>query len=141
MQTTDKQPDCFGILWDDAAQECVKCSISSYCQRSMKKREDGTPPEEPEVPPAEATESEPQEPTNPLDYFLQSLEGRYDREDKVGENAIGHFFRENGNNAILVTESKASGRLKVQTTKGYERILDSIQSIEQAEEILKDILG
>jgi hypothetical protein len=135
------QPDCFGILWDDTDPQCARCGIKSYCERSTKRRGSGAPPPaEPEPKLSVITTEKELEPASPLDYLLKSIEGRYDREDRIGENAIAHFFRKNGSNIILVTESKVSGRIKVQK-KGYERIFDAIESLDHAEEILGIVLS
>lgn len=142
METAGKQPDCYGVMWDMAAPECAGCFIKKECERSTKRREEGTTPAEPteksSIPAAAVETEEPSETISPLKHLLRSLEGKYDRADKIGEHAIGHFFSKNGKNAILITESKASGRIKIQA-KGYERIFDSVVSVEQAEEILKAI--
>jgi len=120
--------------------ECAGCFIKEGCERSTKRREEGTPLVELEKTPPPVEMEETIEPVNPLKHLLQSLEGKYDRADKIGEHAIAHFFSTDGKTIILVTESKATGRLRVKA-KDYERIFDPISSIEDAEKILKAVIA
>lgn len=138
METAGKQPDCYGIMWDMSVPECAGCFIRKECERSTKRREEGTPPVEPEKSIPAVEPEEPSEAISPLKHLLRSLEGKYDRADKISEHAIGHFFSKNGRNVVLITESKDSGRIRVQA-KNYEHFFDSVSSVEQAEEILKAI--
>jgi hypothetical protein len=141
MDTVGKQPDCYGVMWDMSAPECGGCIIKKECERSTRRRSEGVPPPpvpvEAEKPPATEIEESAEEAT-PLKHLLRSLEGKYDRVDRVREHAIAHYYTKDGKNIILITESRESGRIKIQS-KGYECIFDSVESLEQAEEILKSI--
>jgi len=137
METAGKQPDCFGVMWDMSAPECAGCYIRKECERSTGRRESGESVAEE---PVSAADSQPagteeQEPISPLKHLLKSLEGKYDRSDRVGKQAVGYFFVKDGKTMVLVTESNATGRVKIEA-KDYERIFDSIESVEQAEEVL-----
>jgi hypothetical protein len=127
------QPNCFAD-WDATDASCKGCAITKDCERATGRQKNGTPP--PQEPPEQQGQETVEEPeVNPLDYLLDSLGGKYDRQDRIGDKATGYYFEEDSRTKVLVTVSKESGRVRVQA-KGYERIFDSIESVEAAEEIL-----
>ena len=134
--STNETP-CYGLHWDISASECAGCFVRGKCERLTKMRQSGKMPpssvtetvEEPVVPVEETEE------LSPLEHLLQSLMGKFDRKDRIGDKAVGHFFSDKGKDKVLVTVSKETNRVRIQA-KDYERIFDGIESIEKAEEIL-----
>ncbi len=131
-----KKPKCFGIHWDASVADCIKCALSSRCQTITKQIESGKILPAPKQEKQE--EIEPTEETVPLDYLLTSLEGRYDRTDKESEGATGIYFKDGDEVAFLVIISKKNGRIRIQTpTK--EKILDSLETVDDAEKVLVEL--
>jgi hypothetical protein len=128
---------CYGKMWDISEPACAGCFVRTKCERLTKMRESGEMPKPTVIEQTEIVEepiSEP-DPVSPIEHLLQSLMGKYDRKDRIGDKAVGYFFSENGKDKVLITVSKESGRVRVQA-KDYEKITDGIESVEHAEEIL-----
>jgi len=139
MDKQTGEPTCFGVHWEESAAECDGCSLSSKCQTMTENRRAGKIPQ----PPPEVKEKEEIQlsvDAGAIEHLLSGLEGRYDRTDEERGGATGSYFRENGELAVLVVVSKTSGRIKVQTTSG-QKILDSLEAVEDAEKVLAELLG
>jgi len=132
-----KEGLCWGYF-SPTSKECGKCFITSKCDEATKKRQSGEaangPPE-----PVAIEKIEPIPDTDPLEYLLKALEGKYDRATQTNDQATADYFKREGKTRVLVVVLKNGKKVKVKWSKG-ELILDSITSIEHAEQILKDLI-
>ena len=141
MEKQKEKPPCFGIRWEASVADCVRCALSSRCQTITKQMESGKIPPAPKQEKRE--EIEPIDETVPLDYLLTSLGGRYDRTDEESDEATGIYFKDGDDVVFLVIISKLNGRVKIQIpTKDEikEKILDSLETVEDVEKVLAELL-
>lgn len=136
MEKQKKKPTCFGIRWEESVADCARCALSLKCQIITKQIKSG------KIPPAPKQEKEEEIETIdeavPLEYLLTSLGGRYDRIDEESEGARGVYFKDGDEVAFLVIISKLNGRIKIQTPTG-EKILDSLETVDDAERVLAEL--
>jgi len=137
MSSQNEKPECeaYGKLWDASAPECTSCFVSSKCRQLTEQRKSGGLPA-PEEPPEPAEDAK----LSPLEHLIQSLEGKYERSDDDRDEAVGHYFRDKGQVVALVVVSKESGRVKLETPSKH-RILEALETVEEAEEALAYLLG
>ncbi len=140
MEKKTDEPTCFGVQWEASAAECSGCFLVPRCQIITEQRKSGNVPAPAEEPKGKEKLSEAVEPEEPLEHLLKALEDRYDRTDEERDNATGIYFKDGGKIVVLVVVSKSTGRMKIQTS-AKQKVLESLESIEDAEEVLADILG
>jgi len=152
--TKDKLPSCYGLYWDASAPECARCYAAPTCEGLTKARQESDDsaeekaPENTEEKAPENTEEKAPENTeetsagnevDALDHLLTSLDGRYTREEKEAEGLRTVKFRNDKGSLIVRVIVSASGSVKAESSKG-KVVLDSIDTIEQAEGVLHKIL-
>jgi NMD protein affecting ribosome stability and mRNA decay len=74
----------------------------------------------------------------PLDYLLQCLEGKFDKETVQKEGVVRHTFKRNGKTIIIVLIAN-TGKMKIVSVKG-EKMFDWLKSIEEAEQAMRELL-
>jgi len=126
---------CFG-KWVVSDPECIRCALSDNCEKRTKaKIEEAEKPSEPEN-----NELEVPKPVTPLEYLLQSLDGKYNQEIETKDNAVLHKFKKDGKTVIAIAIG-AMGKIKVVSiVKGKSRIFGSLNSIEEVESVLTEML-
>jgi len=131
---------CFGH-WVVSELECVKCSLSDSCEKRTKSRaEEVCKSKDEDVEADGDAESEDISKVSPLDYLIQSLAGKFDQETDEKESATLHKFRKNGRTAIAVVIG-AHGKIKiVSVVKDTSKVFDRLESIEEVELTLKEML-
>lgn len=132
---------CFG-LWDmsDSACNTGKCLIAKQCEEITKKKiavqEDSRIVDE-----VVLTKEERKLPEiSPMEYMLDLLKGRYDYSTKENDKAVAHYFNKDDRTILTIIVSKTNGKLKLQSVLGG-KVLNGINSIEEVEEILREMLG
>ena len=131
---------CFG-LWDMSDSSCTKCLVSKYCEEKVKRskpNQEESKIQEPEVALTEDDKKLPE--ISPLEYLFELLSGRFESITKENDKAVAHYFAKDGINVFTVIVSKLNGKLKLQSQTS-NKILDTLQSIEEAEEIVKEMVG
>jgi len=128
----------WGTGWDISEPACTQCLFAWKCEWLTKRSKSSSEPSQAPSEVVDAPNSSPDGNENPIEYLLNSLQGRYDREDKESDVAIASYFRKSGIVAALVVCSKVSNRIKVQTAK-TKKFFEGIESTEQAESILEEL--
>jgi hypothetical protein len=72
--------------------------------------------------------------------MFELLSGKFEATTKENDKAVAHYFAKDGVNVFTVIVSKLNGKLKLQSQTS-DKILDTLQSIEEAEEIVKEMVG
>ena len=126
---------CFGN-WLVSDPECSKCALSDKCEKKTKlKIEESDKDGEENV----VTETR-NNVSAPMDYLLKSLSGQFDYERSEKDKAILHKFSQNGKLIIAVVIG-AYGKIKIiSVRKNTQKIFGNIESIEEAEGILAEML-
>jgi len=127
---------CFGN-WEIADSECIRCSISEGCEKKTKNKS----VEIAEINELEdISECETPEKISPLEYLLQRLAGKFEKDEEEKGKAKIYKFRLSGKLKIAVIVGE-SGKIKVMSfQKKTEKILDGLNSVDDAEDILKEML-
>ena len=125
---------CFGH-WLVSDPECAKCALSDNCEKRTKnKAEDNGQVEE------EIQESGSPDSITPIDYLLRSLSGKFDAAVEEKEKAVLHKFSENGK-LVAAIAIGSLGKIKVVSLKkNFQKVYGGISSIEEAEEILSEMV-
>lgn len=125
---------CFGN-WLVSDPECGKCAKAEACEKRTKVRS-----EESDQEPEGSGGVEEASPVVPLDYLIQSLGGRYDKETEEKEKAVLHKFRDNGKTVIAVAVG-ITGKVKiVSVARNKSTVFERLQSIEEVETVLREML-
>jgi hypothetical protein len=140
LWTKHQYARCYGH-WVVSDPECVKCALSDGCEKRTKAKVS-------EVDHAKEVEvdSGPEDVKTvlPLDYLLQSLGGKFDQEteEKEKERAIIHKFHDVKTKKVMIAVIVGfSGRVKiVSVPRNISKVLEGIDSIEQVELVLAEIL-
>ncbi len=133
---------CFG-RWDISYPACTtgKCLIAKYCEEKAKKglsiQEESTKIQE--IVLTEEDKKLPEIP--PLEYMLDLLQGKFEHEKKENSKAIAHYFMRDGLNMFTIIISRLNGKIKLMSSSHEPKVVDSIDSIEQVEEIIKEMIG
>ena len=130
---------CFGN-WIVSDSECRKCAVNDECEKRTKSRiEDRAK----EVQDSE-TEDNSEEINNelaPLEYIIQSLSGKYDQEFEETEKKVKLYkFGKDGKHVINLGISESGNKIVIAIT-GKKKVFDSPTSIEEAEEIMTEMLS
>lgn len=129
---------CFGT-WSMSDTGCSKCWVAKDCEQ-ISKREISAQDDE-ATQEIILTEEEKKLPDiSPLEYMLTMLECRYDSHTKDNDKAMGHYYTKDGNTVITVIVAKTTGKVKLFAGE-KSRMVDGISSIEQAEELVKEMIG
>jgi hypothetical protein len=129
---------CFG-LWEMSAPECGKCLVREHCEAKVKR---GAVTQAEASEPIELTEEERKMPEiPPLEYMLDLLRSRFDYTTKQNDKAVAHCFWKDTEVVFTVIVAKGSGKLKLMLESGRTKILNGLDSIEQVEGVLKEMLG
>lgn len=129
---------CFG-LWDMSDPLCTKCLVTKYCEEKNKRG--GSPQDskiETDMITAEENDKLPD--ISPLEYMFELLESKFDATTAENDKAVAHYFTKDDKKVFAVIVSKQNGKLKLNSQTG-SKVLDKLQSIEQAEEIVKEMIG
>jgi len=127
---------CFGN-WDISNSECIKCAVSDGCEKRTKNKAVEIPEKFGEEVDRENVKGED---ISPLIYLIQSLDGKFDKEEEKKGGARVYKFRSQGKlkTAVIIGES---GKIKVVSfNKRFEKVFDYLEGIEQVENILKEII-
>ena len=124
---------CFGN-WLVSNTECSRCFLADNCEKRTKAKVEEKEVEDS----ADNGEAAEEAPITSLDYLLQRLEGKFDKEvaDKGGGAKI-HTFKKDGVSQVAVVTGM-QGRIKV-VAPGYSKVFGSLGSIEDVEAILAEI--
>lgn len=126
---------CFGH-WLVSDAECAKCALSDKCEKRTKTKVD----EQEKCLDAVDTNDSAEQAVTPLDYLLKSLSGRFDYEIDEKEKAVLHKYSQGGKLVIAVVVG-SFGKIKiVSVSKNTQKIYGAISSVDEAEEILKEML-
>jgi hypothetical protein len=128
--------ECFGH-WAVSDPECTRCFVSDNCEKRTKDKveaEKGCVDQS-----EEPSEGEVGQCLSPLDYLLQRIGGKLDREDENKGEAVMHKFRDKSGLVTAAVVVGAQGRIKI-VSKKMNRIYGSISSVEEAESILAEML-
>lgn len=127
---------CYGH-WLVSDQECIRCAVSDGCEKRTKAilSDSVKKPEECNV----SGESEHVE-IKPVDYLVERLKGSFDHDKDEQEKAVIHKFSVEGKIHLAIVIG-VLGKIKIiSVLKKKEKIFGSIQSVQEAEEILKEML-
>ena len=126
---------CFGN-WMLSDSECLRCTLSDMCEKRTKMKVSETKEESEEI----SSEIKEQPEISPLDYLIQSLSGKFDHETEEKDKAVIHKFRQDGKIVFAIIVG-AYGKLKIMSIlKNQQKIFGSLQSIEEVESILSEML-
>ena len=125
---------CFGN-WLVSHSECCKCAVRDECEKRTKSRSDDKVQEV-----EEADQGESAEVIDPLDYIIQSLSGRYEMEFDETEKKIKVYKFSKAGQGVSTIGVAESGKIMV-AVRGAKKIMSKPNTIEEAEEILKEILS
>jgi hypothetical protein len=129
---------CFG-LWEMSAPECSRCLVREPCEAKVKR---GAVIQAEAGESVELTEEDRKMPEIlPLEYMLDLLRSRFDYTTKQNDKAVAHYFLEEGKNVFTVIVSKGNGKLKLVSSTGESKLMDFLESVEQVERVLKEMLG
>ena len=149
-------PICYGIHWDASAPECARCLAVSTCEGLTRAKAVGSVlPEtvtsdtasesevietrpEPDVVDVESGEE--QDMVSPIDHLLRSIEGKYERDESEADGLRTVKFRNGKGTLVVRVAISDAGRIKCQSAKSTV-VLDSLESVEHAEEVLHELLG
>ena len=126
--------DCFG-LWDISFPQCSKCLVVKFCEEKTKH---GTKTEE-DVPETSDEIEMPEIP--PLEYMLDLLKGNLDYKSQENDKAIAHYFLKEDKTVFTIIISKTNGKIKLQNATGQFKVVNQIESIEQVEGLVKEMVG
>ena len=130
---------CFGH-WMMSDPECIRCAVSDNCEKRTKTHvEEHQDVSEKAL---QAKEKKYKE-VKPLDYLLERLKGKfeYSFEDKDGVLLHKYWKDEAQTNLVILVAIGKRGRIKVVSIpKDKQRLCGSISDIEDAENILKEML-
>jgi hypothetical protein len=126
---------CFGELWDISSVDCAKCFVRKLCEDKTKR---GTAVQE-DVPGSDEDVVMPEIP--PMEYMIDLLKGRLDYKVQENDKAIAHYFRKDEKPVFTIIISKTNGKVKLQTATGQSKVVDKIESIEQVEGLIKEMVG
>jgi hypothetical protein len=124
--------------WVVSDPDCAKCAYKSAeaCEKRTKARVEEVDNSK-EV--DESGEVEEIVPVSPLDYLLQSLEGKFEKTTEEKERAILHKFCQNGKFVIAVVIG-IMGKIKVVSIlKNKARVFEKLDSIEEVESVLMEM--
>ena len=134
LWTKHQYAKCFGH-WLVSHSECCKCAVRDECEKRTKSRADDKTQE------MEGEDhGEYEEVIDPLDYILQSLSGRYEMEFDETEKKIKVYKFSKDGQGIATIGVAESGKIMV-AVRGAKKILEKPKTIEEAEEILKEVLS
>jgi len=106
------------------------------CEKRTKMKVSETKEESEEI----SSEIKEQPEISPLDYLIQSLSGKFDHETEEKDKAVIHKFRQDGKIVFAIIVG-AYGKLKIMSIlKNQQKIFGSLQSIEEVESILSEML-
>jgi hypothetical protein len=94
--------------------------------------------ESPEM--AEAGKPEPVEETTPTDYFLKCLEGRFEKQVMWNGTFCENKFLDEGRLVVYVAINFEMGRMKIISQKHVVPKIVKLESVEQAEKLIREIL-
>lgn len=125
---------CFGH-WLVSDAECIRCAIADNCEKRTKSKVDDEKSTD-----DDSIECEPQKKITPLDYMLQILSGKFEHETDEKDKAVIHKFRQDGRTVLAIIIG-AYGKIKIMSlTKKKEKIFGRLESIEEAESVLAEML-
>ena len=133
--------DCFG-LWDMSNPACTtgKCLVAKHCEEKTKRGV--VVQEETKIQEIVLTEEEKKLPEiAPMEYMLDLLKGRFEYSMKENDKAIAHYFLKDGKTVFTIIVSKTNGKVKLQSALCEPKVFNSLASIEEVEEILKEMVG
>lgn len=128
---------CFGT-WSMSEAGCVKCLVSKDCEQISKKEVSAQDEAAQEIVLTEEEKKLPDIP--PLEYMFSILEGRYDAMTKENDKAIGHYFAKDGNIMLTIIVAKQTGKVKL-FAGGKSKMVNNVNSIEEAEELVREMVG
>lgn len=136
MWTKCQYAKCFGH-WVVSDPECVRCAVADNCEKRTKaKVEEVDNSSEGEG----DGELEAQKVVTPLEYLLQSLDGKFDHAVEEKDKAVIHKFRKDGKVEIAVIIG-AYGKIKIMSIpKNKQKIFGSLESIDEVETVLVEML-
>jgi hypothetical protein len=127
---------CFGH-WLVSDPECIRCAVSDACEKRTKAKSEESERSTDVEPSEEAVE---QSSISPLDYLIQSLSGKFEHETGEKDRAVIHKFRLDGKVVIAIVIG-AFGKIKIMSIpKNKQKIFGSLQSIDEAESVLAEML-
>jgi hypothetical protein len=116
-----------------------KCLVAKQCEEIVKKKI--AVQEDSKVDDVVLTKEEKKLPEiSPMEYMFDLLKGRYDYSTKENDKAVAHYFKKDDKTVFTIIVSKTNGKLKLQSVSDG-KVLNGINSIEEVEEILKEMLG
>lgn len=132
-----KEGACWGN-WSMSDNACSHCAIQKYCEDESKK-----------IAASEATDKEEiiDEPSDagvpdvaPIDFIIGTLGGKYEYTTRETDKSKGHYFKRAGESKefIAIIVAKQGSRVKFMSKNGV-KIVDKINSIEEAESLLKEL--
>jgi hypothetical protein len=129
---------CFGT-WSMSDAGCSKCGVAKDCEQISKKGVSAQDEEATQE--IILTEEEKKLPDiPPLQYMLALLESKYDSHTKENDKATGHYYTKDGKDVLTVIVAKTTGKVKLFAGE-KSRLVDGINSIEDAEELVKELVG
>lgn len=131
---------CYGkwSMTDPACSACMQyCRVK--CEEATKRRLSGEGVvllESPE----EDVKADPMVETTPADYFLKTLEGKFEKKGMEDDGIYQAKFFENGEVVVFVALNIDSGKVKVISRKCRTPRIVKLESIEEAEKLLQEVL-
>jgi len=132
-------------IHDDVDPLCGECMLAPQCKIDTKKLNSGAPATSSNTVEQESKtpSSEHDNPVNGLDYFLNCLKGQFEYKEMAKGDAVCYLFSEDGKDRVRVVRNKKSGRMRIETSgwgsSDKEKIFDGMESVEQAENLIKEL--
>ena len=131
---------CFGH-WVVSDPECCRCAVSDACEKRTKNRFEN----DKKVPEGEGegdASGEMDSELSPLEYLLQSLDGKFIRTTEVKNNNVKvHSMRkENEEKPTVLVAVSETNRIMI-AANGKKKIVEKLESIEAVETLLQEMLA
>jgi uncharacterized protein YkuJ len=131
-----KPGDCLGTFEENNPLCTGKCVWRLRCEKLTKENLKAAQKEAPEESDKELDKvPEP----SPAEHLVALMSGRYKCQTREGDGAKAYYFQKEGKNIALVVFAP-SGKVKIQSVR-VTRVLDRIESVAQAEELVREMVG